>query len=81
MTTKVITLELPFDLYAKLKSLAAEWRQDPLEVVGQLITLAYEQRPQASTPAFQNILANAADLGVVDLAERHDHYLYGLDQP
>jgi hypothetical protein len=26
---------------------------------------------------FQRILARATDLGVSDLAEQHDHYLYG----
>jgi hypothetical protein len=30
-----------------------------------------------STQAFQAILERAIDLGVPDLAEQHDHYLYG----
>lgn len=78
MSTEVITLELPSDLYEKLKSLAKEQQKEPVDVVEQLITMAYQQQIQASTPAFQNILESALDLGVTDLAEQHDHYLYGV---
>ena len=35
---------------------------------------------QATTLAFQRMLAMATDLGVTDLAEQHDHYLYGIDK-
>ena len=30
--------------------------------------------------AFQRILGRATDLGVSDLAEQHDHYLYGTEK-
>jgi hypothetical protein len=80
MITETIMLQLSLDLYDKLKSLATEGRKEPKEVIEQLITTAYEQRFQATTPAFQSILDNAADLGVIDLAEHHDHYLYGTDK-
>jgi ribosomal protein L17 len=65
-------------LYEKLKSLAKEQQKEPAAVVEQLITMAYQQQIQASTPAFQNILENAVDLGVTGLAEQHDHYLHGV---
>jgi hypothetical protein len=80
MITETIMLQLPLDLYDKLKSLATEGKKEPKEVIEQLITLAYEQRFQATTPAFQLILDNATDLGVTDLAEQHDHYLYATDK-
>ena len=32
---------------------------------------------QPATQAFRAILERAIDLGVADLAEQHDHYLYG----
>lgn len=77
MTTQVITLELPLDLYHKLKFLATEQKKDPTTIIGQLITRAYEQQPRSLTPAFQTILENAMDLGITDLAARHDYYLCG----
>ncbi len=80
MTAETITLQLPLDLYDKLKSLATEGSKEPKDVIEQLITTAYEQRFQATTPAFQVILEHATDLGVTDLAEHHDHYLYGTDK-
>jgi hypothetical protein len=36
---------------------------------------------QPATQAFQAILERATDLGVPDLAEQHDHYLYGGAKP
>lgn len=32
------------------------------------------------TNVLQHLLALATDLGVTDLAEQHDHYLYGMDK-
>jgi hypothetical protein len=34
--------------------------------------------PDGMPDLFRWIIANARDLGVDDLAEQHDHYLYGL---
>ena len=36
--------------------------------------------PQPPVRAFERILARATDLGVSDLAEQHDHYLYGTEK-
>lgn len=36
-------------------------------------------KPRKKMPrSFKRILARARDLGIPDLAEQHDHYLYGL---
>ncbi len=37
-----------------------------------------EKKPKQR--ALQRILARAQDLGVSDLAEQHDHYLYGTEK-
>ena len=76
----MITLELPVELYDKLQRLATHKRKEPVDMVAQLVTAAFEQYEQASTPAFQSILEHASDLGVTDLAEHHDHYLYGVEK-
>lgn len=43
-----------------------------------------EPVPQVATPAngtvLQQLLSLATDLGVNDLAEQHDHYLYGTEK-
>jgi hypothetical protein len=80
MATNVVTLELPIELYDKLQFLATNKHKDPIDMIAQLVTMAYEQQPQASTPAFQSILEHATDLGVTDMAEQHDHYLYGVEK-
>ena len=82
METGTVTLELPARLYTDLQSLAAEQQMDLVEVLTHLITMAtqHSARPQSPTRAFQRILDRATDLGVTDLAEQHDHYLYGTDK-
>jgi len=50
---------------------------------GEIKTLLQTKKALASratTAAFQQMLAMATDLGVTDLAEQHDHYLYGVDR-
>jgi len=50
---------------------------------GEIKTLLQTKKALASratTTAFQQMLAMATDLGVTDLAEQHDHYLYGVDR-
>jgi len=42
-----------------------------------------EQRHTPSKPptrAFHRILERATDLGITDLSEQHDHYLYGVEK-
>jgi hypothetical protein len=82
METEPVTIELPAQFYAQLQALAADEQTDPVELLVHLTTVAMQQRiqPQSPTRAFQRIRERATDLGVTDLAEQHDHYLYGVDK-
>jgi hypothetical protein len=71
----MVTLKVPQDLYARLEALATAERTDVLEFLRRIA----EPEPEPEeVSAFQRILERATDLGVSDLAEQHDHYLYGL---
>ena len=82
MTVGTVTVKLPRDLYTRLDILAKQERTDVVELLGRLAASATVSRAEGepSTMAFQRILARAADLGVSDLAEQHDHYLYGTEK-
>lgn len=82
METDMVTIELPTQFYAQLQALATDEQTDPVDVLVHLITVAIQQRirPQSPTRAFQRIRERATDLGVTDLAEQHDHYLYGVEK-
>lgn len=77
-----VTLELPTQLYSQLQTLAEAEQTDIVGLLHHLLAPVNGQnsRPQATTRAFQRILERATDLGVMDLAEQHDHYLYGTDK-
>jgi hypothetical protein len=53
--------------------------QDPIDMIARLVSQAQHSADSvyATTPAFRRILDRAADLGIDDLSEQHDHYLYG----
>lgn len=82
MTFGTVTVKLPKDLYTRLDTLAKQERTDVVVLLSRLAALATAPRTQAepSTTAFQRILDRATDLGVSDLAEQHDHYLYGTEK-
>ena len=77
-----VTLELPSQLYYQLQRLAEAEQTDVVGLLRRLLAAPNGQvpRPQATTQAFQRILDRATDLGVTDLAEQHDHYLYGTER-
>jgi hypothetical protein len=87
---ETITLELPSDLYEGLRALSADEGIDPVQVIADLVKRAQQlglesaKVGEASMPAGTSLLqqlANLAqDLGVEDLAEQHDHYLYGTEK-
>lgn len=77
MTARMVTLKLPQELYARLEALATAERTDVLEFLRRITEPEPEPEPEEPS-AFQRILERATDLGVSDLAEQHDHYLYGL---
>lgn len=39
-----------------------------------------DEPAQPTEPTLHRLLALATDLGVSDLAEQHDHYLYGVEK-
>jgi hypothetical protein len=82
MTVGTVTVRLPKDLYTRLDALAKQERTDVVALLSRLAASAMMPRTQAepSTTAFQRILGRATDLGVSDLAEQHDHYLYGTEK-
>ena len=79
MEATTITVEMPIQLYQQLQLLAEDECAKPMEVLSRLVKVAVQRRAQPATRAFQRILERATDLGVDDLAEHHDHYLYGVD--
>lgn len=82
MTVGTVTVKLPRDLYVQLDNLAKQERTDVVELLRRMTASATPARAEgeASTTAFQRILARATDLGVSDLSEQHDHYLYGTEK-
>jgi metal-responsive CopG/Arc/MetJ family transcriptional regulator len=82
MTVGTVTVKLPKDLYARLDNLAKQERTDVVDLLDRLAASAAASRAQveASTAAFLRILDRAANLGIRDLAEQHDHYLYGTEK-
>lgn len=44
MSTDVVTLQLPANTYHQLQELAEEDKTDPVEVISQLISVAYQHR-------------------------------------
>jgi len=82
MTAGTVTVKLPKDLYARLDTLAKQERTNLVDLLDRLATSAVAPRAQTapSTVAFERILGRATDLGVGDLAEQHDHYLYGTEK-
>ena len=80
METNTITIEMPVQLYQKLQLLAEDEHANPLEVLYRLIKVAPRRQTRPTTQAFQRILERASDLGIDDLAEHHDHSLYGVEK-
>jgi hypothetical protein len=82
MTVGTVTVKLPRDLYIRLDKLAKQERTDLVELLDRLAASAMDSqtRGEPSTTAFERILDRATDLGVSDLAEQHDHYLYGTEK-
>lgn len=56
-------------------------QMEVVEAIAHLFEVAFQRgRSDARTLAFERILARATDLGVTDISEQHDHYLYGIDK-
>lgn len=81
MGTETRVLELPAELYAELQELAEAEQTNVVAMIDQLVALAKSRYVQAPNRAFCHILEQATDLGVSDLSEQHDRYLYGDKEP
>lgn len=82
MTVGTVTVKLPKDLYTRLDTLAKQERTDVVSLLTRLTAsvTAPQAEAEPSTTAFQRILDRATNLGVSDLAEQHDHYVYGVEK-
>jgi hypothetical protein len=81
MSSETVILEVPASIYADLEHLADDEQVEPVDMIARLVEAAYQQHQAAPpTHAFHKILERATDLGISDLAEQHDHYLYGVDK-
>ena len=83
MNEPMQTIQLPLWLYNELQMLAEEKAANSLdEVIARLVEQARENGELSEPPfsIFQRILDRATDLGVSDLSERHDYYLYGVEE-
>ena len=87
---ETITVELPSEVYDGLRLLGAQGRIDPVQVLADLVkraqmlwvpdTAATENVAPRGPSLLDQIASLAQDLGVEDLAEQHDHYLYGTEK-
>lgn len=75
---------LPERLYARLQHLAKQRRLEPALLLEQLLDWAETSslstewsNPETPAPIYR-LHECAKDLGIVDLAQNIDHYLYGL---
>jgi hypothetical protein len=81
MTSETVSVQLPASLYADLESLAADEQSELTELIARLVEDARQGRHyQPQSRAFRRILERATDLGLADLSEQHDHYLYGTEK-
>lgn len=79
------TIELSEPTYKKLLTAAHEQRVEVEALIRRLLereTVEPKPQPEPETDysnhPFADLLAIAEDLGVDDLAENHDHYIYGV---
>lgn len=85
MITRNKTLRLPEDLYNRLKAAANEKNIDPVQFIEKLLE-ADKNREQSliaedsEVAPLYHLHEHAIDMGITDLAQNLDHYLYGLDK-
>ena len=85
MRTPNTTIELPKDLFNRLKAAARAEKVDPVTLIENLLQRI---EPENHVPAeketplapLYRIHEYAIDMGVTDLAQNFDHYLYNLEK-
>lgn len=85
MTTRNRTLRLPEDLYDRLKAAANAKNVDPIQFIENLLEADKENKQslideESEIAPLYRLHELAIDMGITDLAQNLDHYLYGLDK-
>jgi hypothetical protein len=75
MNTPNRAIELPKDLYDRLQAAAKAEKVDPITLIENLLQI--KETPIA--PLYR-VYEQAIDMGVTDLAQNLDHYLYDLEK-
>ena len=85
MSAAFETIRIPKQLYVRLRRRADHEKVEPVNLIERLLTQALLEE-QLDTIAQTELIAPiyklheyAEDLGIADLAENIDHYLYGHD--
>ncbi len=84
MSVAFETLQIPQPLYRRLWNLAAQEKTEPVRLIERWLERALDQADEdveADTVApIYHLHEYAEDLGVTDLAQNVDHYLYGHEK-
>lgn len=79
MTAATQTIQLSMTTYEQLVA-AAQQQQLDIEALIQNFLQQPKVAPAQSKHRFAYLLDIAEDMGIDDLSENHDHYLYGADK-
>ena len=80
------TIQIPKHLYLRLRRLAEQEQTEPVDLIARWLEHALAQKDEdveaESEPVapIYHLHEYAEDLGVTDLAQNIDHYLYGHDK-
>jgi len=77
-----ISVPISRRLYDRARRLAELWRRDVQEVIEQTLDKAITSELSAEDEGWEMLMeavdSNKMDTGIPDLADQHDHYLYGV---
>lgn len=79
------TIQIPKTLYIRLRQLAEQEKTEPVQLIERWLDHALSDdsgisAAKESTAPIYQLHEYAEDLGVTDLAQNVDHYLYGHDK-
>ena len=78
MTAATHTIQLSAATYDQLVAVAKKQQIEIESLIKQW--LASLEKPQQPNKTFAYLASIAEDFGIDDLAENHDHYLYGTEK-